>query len=104
MSKRQAIIAEAKAIPETAWTRGTAEDSVEFTLDDFYGYTIVVSRFDQDAFWGAFVIWGSYANPQDKDLGQYNTAAAAQELSLVSVAHEVANEIEWEDKALEGAS
>ena len=103
MTTREELRAEAHAVTLDQWTRGSEDDGVEFTLDDFYGYTIVVGRSDQDTFWGAFVIWGSYANPQDKELGQYNTAEAARELSLVSVANELASQIEWEDKAWKDA-
>lgn len=100
MRARQELLAEAKAITAKQWTIQVEEyGDVEFVLDDFEGYTIVVARSIEDVFWGAFALFGTYANPQEMELGTYNTAEAARQFALQRVALQVAYEIEWEEKA-----
>lgn len=94
------ILAEAKDIVLIEWTWGADEDGVEYTLDDFHGYTLVVYRGNDEVKWGAEAISGTYDNPQHTVLKVNSVERdVAMRNALYWVAEKVSEEIRQEELA-----
>lgn len=95
---RPELKAEVDAINLNDWTRTSGLEGVEYTYDDYHEFTIVLYRGDGEVKWGATALWGTYDNPQDKELGGASVSVhAAAKNALYRVAEMVSIEYDAAD-------